>query len=51
VTPTQGFQIKQIDYQGLKVVMWDVGGQKSIRPYWKNYFQAVDAIVSSLELL
>ena len=25
--------------------MWDIGGQKHIRPYWKNYYQNTDAIV------
>lgn len=23
----------------------DVGGQKTIRPYWRNYFESTDAIV------
>jgi len=25
--------------------MWDIGGQKSIRPYWRNYFDNTDALV------
>lgn len=25
--------------------MWDVGGQKSIRSYWKNYFEQTDGLV------
>ena len=25
--------------------MWDIGGQKHIRPYWKNYYENTDAIV------
>ena len=25
--------------------VWDIGGQKHIRPYWKNYYQNTDAIV------
>lgn len=25
--------------------MWDVGGQKSLRTYWRNYFESTDAIV------
>ena len=24
---------------------WDIGGQKSIRPYWRNYFDQTDALV------
>lgn len=25
--------------------MWDVGGQKTLRPYWRNYFEATDGLV------
>ena len=25
--------------------MWDVGGQKTLRAYWRNYFEATDALV------
>ncbi len=25
--------------------MWDVGGQKSLRSYWRNYFEATDGLV------
>ena len=25
--------------------MWDMGGQKAIRPYWKNYFDRTNGIV------
>jgi len=25
--------------------IWDVGGQKSLRSYWKNYFESTDGLV------
>ena len=25
--------------------VWDVGGQREIRPYWRNYFDNTDALV------
>lgn len=28
-----------------KLNIWDVGGQKSIRSYWRNYFEQTDALV------
>jgi ADP-ribosylation factor-like protein 3 len=28
--------------------MWDIGGQKSIRQYWRNYYDQTDALVSQL---
>ena len=45
VTPTQGFNIKSITSDGFKLNVWDIGGQKSIRPYWRNYYNSTDAII------
>lgn len=28
-----------------KLNIWDVGGQKTIRSYWKNYFEKTDALI------
>lgn len=25
--------------------IWDVGGQRMLRPYWRNYFEQTDALV------
>ena len=25
--------------------LWDVGGQKSIRAYWRNYFESTDGLI------
>ena len=36
ITPTQGFNIKSATTAGFKLNVWDIGGQKHIRPYWKN---------------
>ena len=30
---------------GCKLNVWDIGGQKHIRPYWKNYYANTQAIV------
>ena len=45
ITPTQGFNIKSVSSSGFKLNVWDIGGQKHIRPYWKNYYQNTDALV------
>ena len=45
VAPTQGFNIKSLVHNGFKLNVWDIGGQKSIRPYWRNYFDNTDALV------
>jgi ADP-ribosylation factor-like protein 3 len=43
--PTQGFNIKSLKHGNFKLNMWDVGGQKTIRPYWRNYFESTDGII------
>eukprot|EP01112_Ceratiomyxa_fruticulosa_P004758 TRINITY_DN152_c0_g1_i1.p1 TRINITY_DN152_c0_g1~~TRINITY_DN152_c0_g1_i1.p1 ORF type:complete len:178 (-),score=38.95 TRINITY_DN152_c0_g1_i1:153-686(-) len=45
IMPTQGFNIKSLLHEGFKFNVWDIGGQKSIRPYWRNYFDATDALI------
>ncbi|KAJ3009996.1 ADP-ribosylation factor-like protein 2 [Thoreauomyces humboldtii] len=45
ISPTLGFNIKTLAYNGYKLNIWDVGGQKSIRSYWRNYFEATDGVV------
>ncbi|RMD44893.1 hypothetical protein DV735_g130, partial [Chaetothyriales sp. CBS 134920] len=45
VSPTLGFIIKTIDFQGYKLNIWDVGGQKTIRSYWRNYYEKTDALI------
>ena len=45
IMPTQGFNIKSLSQDGFKLHVWDIGGQRAIRPYWKNYFENTDALV------
>lgn len=51
VTPTAGFNIKSVVSDGFKLNVWDIGGQSNIRPYWKNYFENTDALVSLYNIL
>ena len=43
--PTQGFNIKSLQQDKFKLTVWDIGGQKAIREYWKNYFQNTDGLI------
>jgi len=45
IMPTQGFNIKSLMRDGFKLNVWDIGGQKTIRPFWRNYFDQVDALI------
>ncbi|XP_067117426.1 ADP-ribosylation factor-like protein 2 isoform X1 [Osmerus mordax] len=45
ISPTLGFNIKTLEHRGFKLNMWDVGGQKSLRSYWRNYFESTDGLV------
>ncbi|XP_026461451.1 ADP-ribosylation factor-like protein 2 [Ctenocephalides felis] len=45
ISPTLGFNIKTLDHRDYKLNMWDVGGQKSLRSYWRNYFECTDGLV------
>uniref|UniRef100_A0A8D3CPP0 ADP-ribosylation factor-like protein 3 n=1 Tax=Scophthalmus maximus TaxID=52904 RepID=A0A8D3CPP0_SCOMX len=47
ITPTQGFNIKSVQSAGFKLNVWDIGGQRKIRPYWRNYFENTDVLVGS----
>ena len=40
-----GFNIKTMLVDRYKVNVWDVGGQKSIRSFWRNYFDTTDGLV------
>jgi GTPase SAR1 family protein len=44
-SPIQGFNIKSLMRNGLKLHVWDIGGQDALRPYWRSYFEATDALL------
>lgn len=41
----QGFNIKSVQTSGFKLNVWDIGGQRKIRPYWRNYFENTDVLI------
>uniref|UniRef100_A0A669QDS4 ADP ribosylation factor like GTPase 2 n=1 Tax=Phasianus colchicus TaxID=9054 RepID=A0A669QDS4_PHACC len=43
--PTLGFNIKTLQHRGFTLNVWDVGGQSSLRSYWRNYFESSDGLV------
>lgn len=45
ITPTKGFNIKNLRHERFKLNVWDIGGQKVLRDYWPNYFKNTDALI------
>ena len=49
IEPTLGFHIDTIQYdlnsESYNVNVWDVGGQKSIQTFWKNYFEKTEGLI------
>ncbi|CAD6194950.1 unnamed protein product [Caenorhabditis auriculariae] len=46
VTPTKGFNVKTVAAAGdVRLNVWDIGGQRAIRPFWSNYFENTDALI------
>uniref|UniRef100_K3X431 ADP-ribosylation factor-like protein 2 n=1 Tax=Globisporangium ultimum (strain ATCC 200006 / CBS 805.95 / DAOM BR144) TaxID=431595 RepID=K3X431_GLOUD len=45
ISPTLGFDIQTLEYKNFKLNVWDVGGQQTIRSYWRNYFEQTDGLV------
>ncbi|KAL6520657.1 Arf GTPase arf3 [Orobanche minor] len=40
-----GFNVETVQYNNVKFQVWDLGGQTSIRPYWRCYFPNTQAII------
>ena len=39
--------VETVTYKNLKFQVWDLGGQTSIRPYWRCYYSNTDAVIYS----
>ena len=45
IAPTRGFNVKQLQKNNMELDIWDIGGQRALRPYWANYYNKVNGIV------
>lgn len=43
--PTIGFNVEEVTYKTMKMIVWDVGGQDKIRQLWRYYYQDTDALI------
>ena len=43
--PTIGFEVETVTIRNVKIQVWDLGGQSSIRPYWRCYASNTSGLV------
>ena len=43
--PTIGFGVETVEFQNVKMTLWDIGGQTKIRELWKHYFHGTDTLI------
>lgn len=43
--PTIGFNVETVTYNNLQLQVWDLGGQGTIRPYWRCYYPNTNAVI------
>lgn len=43
--PTIGSNVEEIQYQNINFVVWDLGGQDSLRPSWSMYYVNTQAVI------
>ena len=43
--PTIGFNVETVNYKNIRFQVWDLGGQTSIRQYWRCYYPNTHAVI------
>ncbi|THD27722.1 ADP ribosylation factor protein 5B [Fasciola hepatica] len=44
-SPTVGSNVEEVKWRNLHLIMWDIGGQSSLRPSWSTYFPGSDFVI------
>eukprot|EP01063_Lacrimia_lanifica_P026282 TRINITY_DN3519_c0_g2_i1.p5 TRINITY_DN3519_c0_g2~~TRINITY_DN3519_c0_g2_i1.p5 ORF type:complete len:130 (+),score=43.52 TRINITY_DN3519_c0_g2_i1:66-455(+) len=47
--PTVGFNLETVSYKNVTFQVWDMGGQTTLRPLWRCYYDGTDAIIWILD--
>ncbi|CAG8544634.1 8700_t:CDS:2 [Funneliformis caledonium] len=48
-TPTIGSNVEEIIYKNIHFLMWDLGGQDSLRATWKTYYIKTKAVIMVID--
>ncbi|XGW14694.1 hypothetical protein V3C99_000736 [Haemonchus contortus] len=43
--PTIGSNVEEVCYRNLRLIMWDIGGQESLRSSWSSYYSHTNVMV------
>uniref|UniRef100_A0A1I7UHM9 ADP-ribosylation factor-like protein 5B n=1 Tax=Caenorhabditis tropicalis TaxID=1561998 RepID=A0A1I7UHM9_9PELO len=43
--PTIGSNVEEVSYRNLDFVIWDIGGQESLRKSWSTYYIQTDVVI------
>jgi small GTP-binding protein len=43
--PTIGFNVETVKINTFEFTAWDVGGRAKIRPFWRHYYEGMDAMI------
>ena len=46
-----GFNVETVTYKNIKFQVWDLGGQTSIRPYWRCYYPNTQVGLTTLNMV
>ncbi|CAI4232077.1 unnamed protein product [Auanema sp. JU1783] len=47
--PTIGSNVEELKYHNLRLTVWDIGGQDSLRKSWSSYYAQTDCVVFVLD--
>ncbi len=50
IMPTVGFQIHSLMIKDVTISLWDIGGQRTLRPFWDNYFDKTQAMIWCIDV-
>jgi ADP-ribosylation factor 1/2 len=43
--PTIGFNVDTVNYNGINLTIWDIGGQEKIRYLWRQHYRNIEGII------
>ncbi|KAI3386824.1 hypothetical protein SNEBB_002731 [Seison nebaliae] len=44
-SPTIGSNVEEISYNNMRFIMWDIGGQDTLRSSWNTYYEDASCII------